>query len=367
MMNLNECKNRLEKSIKLMSEMNISTLLITPGPNLRYLTGYKAKNLERLTCLILKVDENPRMIVPELEKLAALEAGIESLEIKIDTWNEKENPYEKLQNCETSEIIAVDSQMNASKVLEFQHLLNKAKFVDAKSVMDELRSIKSEWEIEQLVIAGKYIDSVHNKIKDIVVIGETEKQLAKKISNLILEQGHETVDFAIIAAGKNSASPHHEPGKNTIKQNDVLLVDIGGTTPTGYCSDSTRMYVVGKCEKQFEDFYEILKDAQQTVIDSISVVQTCEELDQIGREYLDKNKIGQLFIHRTGHGIGMETHEEPYIVQGNKKTIHSGNAFSVEPGFYIENKYGARIEDILIKTTTGIINCNAQTKNLTYI
>ena len=362
-----EHKERLNKASNLMIEHGVSTLLITPGANLRYLTGYKAKNLERLTCLVLQENELPKLIVPKLEKLAAIDSGINEIDVEIITWDETESAFEKVKPPKKSGKIAVDSNMNSSKLLDFQKLFVDSNFIDAGSVMNELRSVKSSYEIDQLLLAGKYIDEVHRAIPSLFQIGDTEISLAKKIGNLIIETGHESVDFTIVAAGLNSASPHHEPGETIIKKGDVLVIDIGGTTLSGYCSDSTRTYVIGECSPDFQIKYEILKEAQELSILAASKDISAEQLDAVARNHLRKNDLAEFFIHRTGHGIGMETHEEPYIVFGNKKPLKSGNAFSIEPGFYIENKYGARIEDIVIKSDSDVLNCNNSTKELVFI
>jgi len=362
-----EHKQRLNKTTKLMVDNGISTLLVTPGANLRYLTGYKAKNLERLTCLVLQENEIPTIIVPKLEKLAAIDSGIEELDIKIVTWEETESSLSKVNKPKATGIIAVDASMNSSKLLDFQKFFNENSFIDSRIIMDNIRNTKSKYEMDQLVLAGEFIDAVHKEIPDLFEIGDTEKSLAKKISNLITDVGHETVDFTIVASGKNSASPHHEPGENLINKDDVLVIDIGGTIPSGYCSDSTRTYVVGNCPTDFLRNYEVLKQAQELAVNAVEKELTAEELDSVARDHLIKSGLGEFFIHRTGHGIGMETHEEPYIVKGNDKLLMNGNAFSIEPGFYIEDKYGARIEDIVVKSGNGTINCNNSTKDLVFI
>lgn len=362
-----EHKERLNKALNLMNEHDVSTLLITPGANLRYLTGYKAKNLERLTCLFLQKNELPKLIVPKLEKLAAIDSGINENEIEIVTWEETESAFEKIKPPKNSGIVAVDSNMNASKLLNFQKLFADSKFTDAGFILNEIRSVKSSYEIEQLLLAGRYIDEVHRAIPSIFQFGDTEISLARKIANLIIDTGHESVDFTIVASGQNSASPHHEPGDKIIKKGDVVVIDIGGTTPSGYCSDSTRTYVIGECSPDFQSKYECLKQAQELSIQAVSSEISAEQLDAVSRDHLRKNNLAEYFIHRTGHGIGMETHEEPYIVLGNKNLIKDGNAFSIEPGFYIEGKYGARIEDIVIKDGGKSVNCNNSTKDLVFI
>ena len=175
-----EHKERLNKATNLMIEHDVSTLLITPGANLRYLTGYKAKNLERLTCLVLQENELPKLIVPKLEKLAAIDSGITDIDVEIITWDETESAFEKVKPPKNSWRIAVDSNMNSSKLLNFQQLFADSKFTDAGFIMNELRSTKSNYEIDQLLLAGKYIDQVHRAIPALFQIGDTEISLAKK-------------------------------------------------------------------------------------------------------------------------------------------------------------------------------------------
>ena len=362
-----EHKERLNKTSKFMQDNDVSTLLITPGSNLRYLTGYKAKKLERLTCLVLQKDELPTIVVPKLEKLATIDSGIADLGIEIITWEETESSFSKVKIPKSEGLVAVDSQMNASKMLDFQHYFVDRKFVDAKIIMNAIRSKKSQYEIDQLKLAGKYIDKVHEQIPQIFEMGDTERTLAKKIANLIIEAGHEIVDFTIVATGQNSASPHHEPGDTLIAKGDVVVIDIGGTISSGYCSDSTRTYVLGNCSSDFQEKYEILKQAQELAIESVKENISADNLDSVARKYLMKHDLGKYFIHRTGHGIGLDTHEDPYIVQGNTEILVDGNSFSIEPGFYIEGKYGARIEDIVVKNGSKTIVCNNSKKDLVFI
>lgn len=362
-----EYLERLENTRSRMTVENIDLLLITPGPNLRYLTGYKAKNLERLTCLAVDSNKEIKLIVPSLEKLSAEISGVQELGIEIVTWNEAENPYEEISELRTGKRIALDGSMNAAKVLNIQNQFEGSFFSNADQILSDLRSRKSAYEISQLQLAGKYIDEVHSQVAEIFEVGDTEKTLAKKIHNLIVEVGHESVDFVIVASGINSASPHHEPTDKEIVRGEVLLIDIGGTTPSGYCSDCTRMYCVGRINPEFNDKYEILRQAQESAVSKVSSKITAAGLDSISRTYLEKHNLGEYFIHRTGHGIGLETHEEPYIVSTNEKFVEDSQAFSIEPGFYIENQFGARIEDIVVKHGEELLICNKNTKDIVVI
>lgn len=358
-----EYTQRLQKARQLMNELGISTLLITPGPNLRYFTGYKAKNLERLTCLVLRKDDSPKLIVPLLEENAALDSGLDTETIEILTWQENKDPYQLIGKSDNGKI-AIDSAMNATKVLIIQKMNFGTQLIDASVVTSSLRIIKSEYEKKELQKAGEYIDQVHEQVPTIAKVGMTEKEVAKILGNLIIDMGHETIDFTIVATGKNSASPHHEPGNAVIERGDSLVVDIGGTLPSGYCSDSTRTYFFGDAESEFLEKYNILKEAQKMAREAINKDIDSQTLDNVSRDYLKKYSLDKYFIHRTGHGIGLETHEEPYIVQNNELKLVDGMAFSIEPGFYISGLYGARIEDIVIRNGKNTIECNNSSRDL---
>lgn len=366
MVSQNELSQRITNTQNLLKKYEDSILLVTPGPNLRYLTDYKAKNLERLTCLAVTNDEKPKLIVPELEKLAALDSGLNEKNFELVTWSESSNPYDIFTKKEYKNIF-IDEKMTADKLLNFQKIFQKSNFFNAASILSQLRRIKSDYEISQLEIVGNMIDIVHKQIPTIIKPGLSEIEVAKKIGNKILEVGHDSVDFVIVASGHNSASPHHEPSNKIIEVGDVVVVDIGGTSASGYCSDSTRTYSLGKSQNDFQNFYSILKSAQEAACQSINKELTGMELDVVAREILEKNGLGKYFTHRTGHGIGLETHEEPYVVITNKSKLVAGNAFSIEPGFYIENRFGARIEDIVVKLQDGFVRCNETTRELVEI
>jgi Xaa-Pro aminopeptidase len=363
MVSTNELAQRIKNIQNSLKNVEDSILLVTPGPNLRYLTNYKAKNLERLTCLAITRDKKPSLIVPELEKLAALDSGLNEDAIELITWREGTNPYD-LFSSEQYKNVYLDEKMTADKVLGFQNIYRNSNFINAKTLLNPLRSIKSDYEIDQLKHVGKMIDLVHEQVPSIIKPGLSELEVAKIIGNQILDVGHDSVDFVIVASGHNSASPHHEPSQKVIEAGDVVVVDIGGTSPSGYCSDSTRTYSVGKSPREFEKYFQILKQAQEASCQATSDDLTGNQLDSVAREILVENGLGRYFTHRTGHGIGLETHEEPYIVETNNTKIVAGNAFSIEPGFYIENKFGARIEDILVKTVNGFVRCNETTREL---
>jgi Xaa-Pro aminopeptidase len=201
--------------------------------------------------------------------------------------------------------------------------------------------------------AGAAIDRVHAQVPELLRPGLTERGVAARIAEAMLAEGHARVDFTYVASGPNAASPHHEAAGRVLREGDVVVVDIGGMMPTGYCSDSTRTYAIGQPPADFAAYYAVLKDAQQAACESVRPGVSAEAVDAAARSVITAAGYGEWFIHRTGHGIGLETHEDPYIVAGNAEPLEPGMAFSVEPGIY-PGAHGARIEDIVVCTDSGV-------------
>jgi len=242
-----------------------------------------------------------------------------------------------------------------------------ARQLPAGSILGPLRIRKDAEEIASLIAAGAAIDSVHEQVSEILLPGLTERQVGREIHDAILEAGHATVDFVIVASGPNAASPHHDVSDRVIREGDAIVVDIGGTMPDGYCSDSTRTYALGEPDPDFLWMYAVLHEAQRAAVESVHPGMTCEAVDAVARTLLTEAGIGDLFIHRIGHGIGLQSHEEPYLVAGNALALEPGMAFSIEPGFYLEGRFGARIEDIVICTDDGVQSVNHRPHHLQII
>lgn len=353
--------NKIESLQGEMRRQNIDWVFLTPSPNFRYVTGYKALPLERLTILLIPANGKPHLIVPRLELMLAKEHV--SIDCDITSFTETENPVDLVANI-ASGSIAVDPYMWSEKLLKFQTKMQTSQFADATSIINVVRTIKDSSEINSIVEAGRAIDWVHERVATLQFKGRTERQIGEEIKSLIFESGHETVDFVIVASGPNSASPHHELSDRVVQSGDVIVVDIGGTMPSGYCSDCTRMYVVDEVSEEFQAMYDVLQEAQMKALQGATVGTSCESVDSIARDTLAAANLSEYFIHRTGHGIGLQTHEDPYIVQGNTHKLVDGNAFSIEPGFYIEGKFGARIEDIVISSNAGPIVCNNRPRDI---
>lgn len=359
-------KDRIARAQESLYGARIDALLVTPSSDLLYLTGYHAHPLERLTCLVVPAHDAPFLVVPRLEKPAAEASPAASLDIEIVPWDETEDAYALVASRLPHDVrrVGVDNHMWAEKVLAFRKALPHAEQKLAGDVLRDLRMRKSEEEVESLRRAGAAIDSVHERMGEWLRAGRTEREVARDIKDAIVAAGHATADFAIVASGPNGASPHHEVSDRVIQAGEPVVVDIGGTMPDGYCSDSTRTYAVGEPPAEFVRYYEVLLRAQVTQCDAAAPGITAEQLDAVGRDIIAEAGYGEFFVHRTGHGIGLEGHEDPYIVGGNDLVLEPGMAFSIEPGIYLPGRHGARIEDIVVCTDVGARRLNVTTREL---
>ncbi|MBM9462516.1 aminopeptidase P family protein [Aeromicrobium sp. YIM 150415] len=355
--------DRLARAQALLSDRGVDALLVTPGADLRYLTGYHALPLERLTCLVLPARGEATLVVPHLERPAAVAAGVA---LPIATWQETEDPFELVARLVGDvEVVALDDHMWAARVFALGAAIPGADQVLGGEIVAELRMRKEPSEIEALRAAGAAIDRVHRRMGEWLRAGRTEREVGEDIVRAILAEGHVTADFVIVGSGPNGASPHHELSDRVIEAGDPVVIDIGGTTPEGYCSDCTRTYVVGgEPDAEFAALYEVLQRAQAAQREHARPGVTAESVDRVGREIIAGAGYGDRFVHRTGHGIGQETHEEPYIVEGSARLLEPGMAFSIEPGIYLDGRYGARIEDIAICTDDGLEVVNTTSRDL---
>ncbi|MFC6083779.1 M24 family metallopeptidase [Sphaerisporangium aureirubrum] len=346
----------------------IDALLLTPGPDLRYATGYDAHPLERLTCLVVRAEGEPFMVVPRLELPAAEHSPAGRLGLEFVPWEETEDPFALVaRRLGAVETVGLADRMWAMHSLRIRDALPGARQALAGPVIGTLRKSKSPAEVAALREAGAAIDSVHAQVPYFLKAGRTEREVGKDIAAAIIAAGHVTADFVIVGSGPNGASPHHELSDRVIQPGDPVVVDIGGRMPSGYCSDSTRTYCVGEPPADFAAYYEVLRRAQDAACEAVRPGVSCESIDTTAREIIADAGYGDRFIHRTGHGIGLETHEDPYIVSGNTEPLVPGYAFSVEPGVYIPGRHGARIEDIVVCTETGVERLNDRPRDLVVV
>ena len=345
----------------------IDALLLTPGPDLRYVTGYDAKQLERLTCLVVPADGDPFLLVPQLELKAAQASPAGGLDVELVAWGETTSPFGIIKDrLRDPESVAFSDRMWALHVLQFAEIFPGAAQHLASEVLSPLRVRKSAAEVRALGEAGAAIDRVHARVPQWLRPGTTEREVGAQIAEAILAEGHATVDFTIVGSGPNAASPHHEVSDRVMRQGDVVVVDIGGTMPSGYCSDCTRTYAIGEPPADFATYYAVLRDAQDQACDAARPGVQAQEVDRVARGIIAAAGYGDWFIHRTGHGIGLESHEDPYIVEGNATELEPGMAFSVEPGIY-PGPHGAGIEDIVVCTETGHERLNNAPRDLVIV
>ena len=345
---------RLARAAAEAGARGVDALLISPSADYAYLLGYRAPALERLTCLLIPAEGSPSLILPRLEApLARHELGALADGLEIVPCGEGADSVGAVAARLPGALrVALQDQMWASFVLRLRAALDPAELVEAGHAMSALRRVKEAPELDRLRAAAAAADAAMLAITAERLSGRTEAEVSRRINDLLIEAGHDTADFAIVASGPNSASPHHGPGGRVIEAGDAIVLDIGGTR-AGYCSDTTRTAFVGDPPPDFAALYEVLGRAQAAAGAAVAPGGAAGEIDRAARQIIDEAGYGGQFFHRTGHGIGMETHEEPYLFTGNPEPLEPGNAFSVEPGIYLAGQWGARIEDIVICTESG--------------
>ncbi|RKT68254.1 Xaa-Pro dipeptidase [Saccharothrix variisporea] len=349
---------RLDKAATAASLAGVDALLITPGSDLRYLIGAGGSSFERLTCLVLPVGGTPVLVVPKLEHPGYAGIPTDRLGVDVVTWVDGEDPYALVRAALKGNRVAVSDMMPALHTLGLRDALGGEQVL-AGPVLRELRMRKDASEVAALRTAGAAIDRVHARMGEWLRPGRTEAEVGADIAAAIVDEGHVQADFVIVGSGPNGASPHHSLSDRVIEAGDVVVVDIGGLIAEGYCSDSTRNYVLGEPrDADVWETYAVLQAAQKAAVEAVRPGVTCAQVDAAAREIIADAGFGEFFVHRTGHGIGLDVHEEPYIVGGNDLPLEPGMAFSVEPGIYLPGRWGSRIEDIVVVTEDGVESVN---------
>lgn len=363
------------------AEAGLDALLIGVGAEMRYLAGYAAMPLERLTMLVLPAAaEAPfTLIAPRLEATPARTCpAAASGAVIVATWEETVDPMALVASTLAAasgrpvgeaDAVAVSDGLRAAFVLGLQRVLPRARFSVASPVLRPIRMRKDPDEVELLRTAAHAADRVIDAIAAGRLVGRTEADVAREVRDRLVAEGHDSAEFSIVASGPNSASPHHDPGERVIRAGEPLLLDIGGSLG-GYASDVTRvLWVTGGDaangpDATYRALYDALQDAQAEASSAVRPGVPCERIDAVARGIIDGAGYGPNFLHRTGHGIGLEVHEDPYLVAGNAEPLAPGVAFSVEPGIYLEGRYGARIEDIVVCGESGPIVLNEAPRDL---
>jgi Xaa-Pro aminopeptidase len=356
---------RLARARKELGERGMDALLLGPSADLRYLTGYQAPPLERMTLLVLPAAGDAWLVVPALEAPLARD-HLGGLDLEVAAWQETEDPVglvrAALDAAAAGGRLGVGDQLWSAFLLRLQAALPGADFVAASTVTRQLRMRKDPEEVEALARAAAAIDRVVDGLEGLRWAGRTELELAGELQAAIRD-GHDEVCFTIVGAGPNAASPHHVAARRVIRPGDAVVVDIGGRLD-GYCSDTTRTLVVGEPPPGFQEAYAVLHAAQLAGCAAAGPGVPAEAVDAACRQVIAAAGYGEHFIHRTGHGIGLEEHEDPYVVAGNAEPLEPGMTFSVEPGIYLPGRFGARIEDIVTCTDQGGRRLNVTSRDL---
>jgi len=342
---------RMERAVAQATEAGLAGVLVTPGPDLVYFTGYRPTAItERVTMLVLTADREPAMIVPMLERPDA-ERSVAAL--SMTDWADGTDPY-----AVTARLLdprgryAVSDSAWAMHLLGLQRELPEAGYVSMTTALPMLRAVKDAEEVARLAAAGAAADAAYERIIGVRFAGRREREIGADLAGLLREHGHSQVDFTIVGSGPNGANPHHEMDERLVRDGDMVVLDFGGLLD-GYGSDTTRTVHVGEPLPEEREVFEIVREAQQTAFEAVRPGVPCQEIDRVARRVIREAGHGEHFIHRTGHGIGVTTHEPPYLVEGETLPLVPGMCFSIEPGIYLPGRFGVRIEDIVTVTADG--------------
>ncbi|GAA1774404.1 Xaa-Pro peptidase family protein [Luedemannella helvata] len=344
---------RIRRAVDEATDAGLAGLLITPGPDLTYLTGYRPTAItERLTVLVLGQDTEPTLLVPVLERPDA-EAATGAPALTLADWRDGQDPYAVAAPLlKPGARYGISDSTWAMHLLGLQHALPETTYASLTQALPMLRAVKDPHELGRLAAAGLAADETFRQMLGVRFAGRTENEVAADLARLLREHGHNQVDFTVVGSGPNGANPHHEAGDRTIAEGDMVVLDFGGLK-FGYGSDTTRTVHVGEPTDEEREVHDIVRRAQQAGFDAVAPGVPCEEIDRAARKVITDAGYGEYFIHRTGHGIGLTTHEPPYLVEGERRPLVPGMCFSIEPGIYLPGRFGVRIEDIVTCTPDG--------------
>jgi Xaa-Pro aminopeptidase len=345
--------HRMDRAVREAERAGLTGVLIAPGPDLVYFTAYQPTAItERLTLLVVQQGRSPALLVPILERPDA-EAAPGVAATALSDWTDGSDPYaEATPLLDPAARYAISDSAWAMHVLGLQERLPNSSYVSMTAALPMLRAVKDAHEIERLADAGEAADASFHDIVKVRFAGRTENDVAADLAAALRGHGHSQVDFTVVGSGPNGANPHHEAGERTIQEGDMVVLDFGGLKE-GYGSDTTRTVHVGEPTDEEREVFEIVRRAQQAGFEAVRPGVSCEEIDRAARKVIADAGYGERFIHRVGHGIGITTHEPPYMVEGEERPIEPGMCFSIEPGIYLSGRFGVRIEDIVVATEDG--------------
>lgn len=334
-------------------DAGLSGVIVAPGPDLVWLTGYRPTAItERLTMLVLAPDREPTLLVPVLERPDA-EGAAGAGALRLVDWADGSDPY-----AVASGLLRADGRFGISDsawslhLLGLQQALPESRYQALTECLPMMRAVKDAEELHRLALAGAAADATYEEIVNVRFAGRRETEVAADLARLLRKLGHEQVDFTVVGSGPNGADPHHEAGDRMIERGDAVVLDFGGLMH-GYGSDTTRTVCVGEPSAEVQHVHDVVREAQQAAFEAVRPGVACQEIDRVARAVITEAGYGEQFIHRTGHGIGVTTHEPPYMVEGEEQPLRPGMCFSIEPGIYLAGRFGVRIEDIVTVTDDG--------------
>ncbi|WP_344176935.1 aminopeptidase P family protein, partial [Streptomyces albidochromogenes] len=357
----------MDRAARAAADAGLDGVLVAPGPDLVHLTGYQPPAAtERLTLLVLSADQEPVLVVPTLEAPDAEHApGAPALTLR--DWTDGKDPYAVTAPLlDVAGRFAVSDNTWALHLLGLQQTLPSTSYMSLTSALPMLRAVKDAAELARLEAAGAAADATYEEILKVRFSGRRESEVAAELARLLTRFGHEQVDFTVVGSGPNGANPHHEAGERVIERGDMVVLDFGGLKH-GYGSDTSRTVHVGEPTTEEQRVHDIVREAQQAAFEAVRPGIACQEVDRVARAVITEAGYGEYFIHRTGHGIGVTTHEPPYMIEGERQPLVPGMCFSVEPGIYLPGRFGVRIEDIVTVTGDGGRRLNTTPRELAVV
>ncbi|MFJ7344867.1 aminopeptidase P family protein [Streptomyces sp. NPDC101110] len=358
---------RMERAARTAAEAGLAGLLVAPGPDLVWLTGYTPPAVtERLTLLVLAAGQDPVLVVPALEAPDAHRAaGAAALTLR--DWTDDKDPYAATAALlGTSGRFGISDNAWALHLLALQQAMPGSSYASLTEALPMLRAVKDAAELDLMAAAGAAADATFEEIRNVPFAGRREAEVAADLDRLLRRHGHEQVDFTIVASGPNGADPHHEAGDRVIARGDMVVLDFGGLRD-GYGSDTSRTVHVGEPTDEERRVHDVVREAQEAGFRAVRPGAACQDVDRAARRVIADAGYGEYFIHRTGHGIGVTTHEPPYMIEGEERPLVPGMCFSVEPGVYLPGRFGVRIEDIVTVTEDGGRRLNTTPRELVIV
>ncbi|MCT9110349.1 aminopeptidase P family protein [Streptomyces mirabilis] len=355
---------RMRRATEAAADAGLDGVLIAPGPDLVWLTGYRPVETERLTLLVLRAGQDPVLVVPTLE---APDAAAAAPMLTLRDWTDGKDPYAAAASLVGSDgRFGVSDNSWALHLLGLQRRLPDTRYVALTEALPMLRAVKDAAEVARLAEAGAAADAAYEEIRKVPFAGRMEAEVAADLAELLRHFGHSQVDFTIVASGPNGANPHHEAGERAIEHGDMVVLDFGGLKH-GYGSDTSRTVHVGEPDLEERRVHDVVRAAQEAGVAAVRPGAACQDVDRAARAVITEAGYGEYFIHRTGHGIGVTTHEPPYMIEGEELPLVPGMCFSVEPGIYLPGRFGVRIEDIVTVTEEGGWRLNTTSREMAIV